>query len=514
MKKSILQIVCVIFSLALNGQENLDSLLVAYYPFNNNAADESGFQNHAKIDAPHIATGFNGQDNSAYKFDGIDDIIYAPDVNQLFLNDDFTISAWVYPEEIKTQSIVRKGTNVNGIFQHPYGLSLSETHDVIFSMSNGEELFQARHHGYDVHTWSLITGVYKQGIMRLYINGGLVAEKLFSGHVVDDPHLFQIGRRLDLPSSTFNGIIDEVRIYKRALSEDEIQILFTDDCFPEANYVHIDTTFCNSQFLEIANLTITDTGTYYDTLESTTNCLVQYLEIQVSAIENPMPYEKTLVCTNILAVEENSFKIKWGDGQTGNTYLCANEGWHSYSLENEAGCTMQGSIFIEFQQEMYSENFLGNDIEICANEYTIVSPYENTIWPDHSTASSFRVTESSEIIVQAMNEFDCMLLDTIQISLKKPMNMYVPNIMRTDDNSKEDCFKIYTSDNEDIYNYELMVFDRWGNLVFQTKDSNDCWTGLFNGNPVSPGVYFYILNYQSDHCSEELKMTGSITVLS
>ncbi|WP_456438644.1 LamG-like jellyroll fold domain-containing protein [Psychroserpens sp.] len=201
--------------------------LLAHYPFDGNSLDESNYNNHGVVDSPVLTNDRFSQDESAYYFDGIDDVIYASDAEQLYLGDEFTISAWIYPEEIKTQQIIRKGNAVNGVESWPYGLALSETNDMIFSVTADGVLYQARLSGYNINEWYLITGVLKDQRIYLYINGELMAYEIISGSIYDDSLPLLIGTRLSLPSSTFKGSIDDVRVYNTALCEEDIMNLYT-----------------------------------------------------------------------------------------------------------------------------------------------------------------------------------------------------------------------------------------------------------------------------------------------
>ncbi|WP_300570412.1 LamG-like jellyroll fold domain-containing protein [Flavobacterium sp.] len=217
----------VIVNLVLPCDSNQTPLLQAYYPMNSNAMDQSGFNNHGVVIGPTLANDRFSIAESAYYFDGIDDKIEVPDSEQLFLNNEFTISAWIYPEEIKTQEIIRKGNNVNGPSALPYGLALSATNDIVFSITTSDGvLTQARMHGYSINKWYLITGILKDQKMYLYVNDYLASVKSIHGEIFDDSLPLLIGTRLSLPSSTFKGIIDDVRIYNSALCTEEVINLY------------------------------------------------------------------------------------------------------------------------------------------------------------------------------------------------------------------------------------------------------------------------------------------------
>lgn len=203
--------------------------LVLYFPFNGNTLNEINAEQNGWVEGAALAPDIDGNENSAFSFDGIDDtiLVVSPD-NVLNLSNEFTISALVKPEEIKTQHVIRKGTATNGPSRLPYGISFSATGDIIFSITteNGQVFNQARKQGYTTNEWYLITGVLKDSKMLLYVNGELEVTKNISGNITLNNQPLLIGTRLGLPSDTFKGIIDEVRIYNSGLSELEVAELF------------------------------------------------------------------------------------------------------------------------------------------------------------------------------------------------------------------------------------------------------------------------------------------------
>lgn len=227
MKQFLLTIIGLLFF--LQGYSQITDVgLVGFYPFSGNANDVTTFENHGTLEGPILTEDRLGNPNAAYRFDGVDDRITIPDAPELFLNENFTISAWVLPEEIKTQFIMVKGTNVNGPNAAPYSLSTSGTEDYIFSTRPDGQLVQARDGSYTTGEWILMTGVKEGSSMKLYINGVFLAEEIAEGELVDNTSSLIIGTRLQLPSSTFKGAIDDIRIYNRALSAVEVGSIFTE----------------------------------------------------------------------------------------------------------------------------------------------------------------------------------------------------------------------------------------------------------------------------------------------
>jgi gliding motility-associated-like protein len=65
---------------------------------------------------------------------------------------------------------------------------------------------------------------------------------------------------------------------------------------------------------------------------------------------------------------------------------------------------------------------------------------------------------------------------------------------------------------ENLSNYQMQIFDRWGNLIFRTQDPQFTWDGTCNGQPVPEGVYIYLLKGMSIF-DTEINNTGDISVI-
>ena len=66
-----------------------------------------------------------------------------------------------------------------------------------------------------------------------------------------------------------------------------------------------------------------------------------------------------------------------------------------------------------------------------------------------------------------------------------------------------------------VLEYTFRVFDRWGNLVFQSMDSSEGWDGTKNGVELSQGTYVYVLllRYRDDGGEGGETITGEINLL-
>lgn len=82
--------------------------------------------------------------------------------------------------------------------------------------------------------------------------------------------------------------------------------------------------------------------------------------------------------------------------------------------------------------------------------------------------------------------------DTIPIIQpeEKPETLFIPNIFSPNNDGQNDVFYLYSTN---IKTLTLMIFNRWGEMVFETNSINNGWDGTFKGKPVQVGVYTYYI---------------------
>jgi gliding motility-associated-like protein len=63
-----------------------------------------------------------------------------------------------------------------------------------------------------------------------------------------------------------------------------------------------------------------------------------------------------------------------------------------------------------------------------------------------------------------------------------------------------------------VNDFHLIIYNRWGEKVFETNDINTAWDGKYNGELVPSGIYAYIITGKNVK-GEPIKKTGNITVI-
>ena len=225
--------------------------LVAYYPFNGNADDGSGNGNDGTVYGATLTTDRFGNPSSAYDFDGTDDYIHVPSDGGLSFDassQSYTISLFFFVDSfnnaiggdlhiIKDREI---GTNSWQsysilVFAEPYKENIKHLHNGIWKTGYSNTVTSS--YTMEAKQWYHVALIVKAGqTQNLYINGQLnnftslegITNTLGNtgGITIGAGYYLYPGPYVPEGLQIFNGIIDEVRIYNRALTEEEIEALY------------------------------------------------------------------------------------------------------------------------------------------------------------------------------------------------------------------------------------------------------------------------------------------------
>jgi len=180
--------------------------------------DLSGNGNHGVIFGARQVGDEKGQ---ALGYDGFDDHVVINGEN-LNIHDAITISAWIYPENSKLSNVIRKGNGPSGV----YYLILVNDNVRLAINNNGWD-----HGGYklpSINRWYHVVGTYDRNNRKIYVNG-VLQDTIPQTEVINlNNYNVTIGQDGG-GHEYFKGLIDEVLVYDRVLSEEEIQSLFKKD---------------------------------------------------------------------------------------------------------------------------------------------------------------------------------------------------------------------------------------------------------------------------------------------
>ena len=238
MRKLFAHLMAVLFvSWGFAFGQGLNDGLVAYYPFNGNANDESGNGNDGNLTGgPTWKTGKIG---GALSFDGVDDGV---DIFKYTISSAFTYSFWAKPSSDTNTFSESLNANTSSLGNHrmilkgPQPLGFPKSSNAGFGISIGKNCIYAIAHSQDLYSpilvsqasfsdWSSFTFIVNNNTPTLFVDGVFIKNGLNPNRTL---HL--IARSGVAVGSgeygSYHGLIDDVRVYDRALSAAEVQALY------------------------------------------------------------------------------------------------------------------------------------------------------------------------------------------------------------------------------------------------------------------------------------------------
>ena len=155
---------------------------------------------------------------------------------------------------------------------------------------------------------------------------------------------------------------------------------------------------------------------------------------------------------------------------------------------------------------------------IYENELTsisTVSDYVSYSWFDSqgnfiSENKLLQISVSGVYYVVVIDSNGCISQsDSVTISTKVRPTIFIPNTFTPNYDEHNDFLQIFT---DNVVSFDLEIYNRWGESVFNSKNENDLWDGTYENNVVPQGSYFYKIEFVGIDF-EKYEKTGQINVL-
>lgn len=189
-------------------------------------------------------------------------------------------------------------------------------------------------------------------------------------------------------------------------------------------------------------------------------------------------------------------------------------GSYSVTAQDANGCKASGSIALT--RSLYQPTItLGNDTTICKGDKIELTPgpdnsFTTKKWQDNSLAPSYMVDKEGRYTATVTDANGCTATASVYVYVKCDP-IFFPTAIRPDAFAVNGTFGPLPMANlGGVREYQLLVYDRFGQLVFASKDPFKKWDGSFNGNPLR-GTFVWLATYRlGNKKSETQKGTVSL----
>lgn len=249
-----------------------------------------------------------------------------------------------------------------------------------------------------------------------------------------------------------------------------------------------------------ATLNVNESGTYSVLVTNPTGCSATF-EAEVLFVQPPSVQlgPDTVLCegeTLALDAGNPGSAYSWSTGSTARTIAISQPGNYSVQVDN-GHCQRSDAVNVQFNPSparMATRQFhtcLGED-----EQYVRLDAGNPGSRFDWSTGESSQVILAGAYgwyVVEVLNQFDCAARDSAQVIEYCPSAIFIPNTFTPNGDGTND---IFIPVGKNIATMHLWVFDRWGNLLFESDDPTMGWDGTYGGRIVENDMYVWRLAYR------------------
>jgi gliding motility-associated-like protein len=260
-------------------------------------------------------------------------------------------------------------------------------------------------------------------------------------------------------------------------------------------------------------------GTYALTVTRDNCPYSDTIQVSVQALpEVSLPADTVLCDGDTYVLKADTLHVDlvtWQDGSTGVDFLAMDAGIYTVVGENSCGtATDTLELLLEFPPDPQS---IGADTVICEGDFLDLDANNPTafsyLWSNGATEPVLRADEAGAYFVVWENDCGETTSNVVDLQVRACGCEYdIPNLFTPDQDGTNDTFGLVFTEDCVFVNFELFIYDRWGELVFSTDNPRERWDGTMDGQPNNMDVYFFRMQLETTEKGEEMRQ-GEVTLI-
>jgi gliding motility-associated-like protein len=185
---------------------------------------------------------------------------------------------------------------------------------------------------------------------------------------------------------------------------------------------------------------------------------------------------------------------------TMNSFICVLTSPNAQFMVGNAVAAVSNPVF----------QFVNSSTDAISYLWNFGDGTSNTIFsPSHTydeTAGSYLVQ------LVAYNAAGCSDTAHVIVTVKDEQIFYVPNAFTPNGDESNNTFEPVFTSGVDESNFSLIIFNRWGETLFETKDPKVGWDGTYHGQIVPAGSYVWALRFKDPKSDDKFEFSGNVSV--
>ena len=205
----------------------------------------------------------------------------------------------------------------------------------------------------------------------------------------------------------------------------------------------------------------------------------------------------------------------WQDQSTDKNLCAKTSGIYWLRATDNNGCSRIDSVALTVNPLPYIN--LGDEDYYCSGTAVNLDAgpgFESYKWQDGSSGRFYTAVDKGIYWVEVTDEDGCKNSDSASL-ISCALKLSVPNAFTPNGDGLNDVFKALTNSN-DISEFRMLIYNRWGQQLFESDDVNRGWDGTYKAEPCPEGVYIWIISYkQAGNLKAEQKtpFNGQVTLI-
>ena len=267
------------------------------------------------------------------------------------------------------------------------------------------------------------------------------------------------------------------------------------------------------------NVQVTDAGGCDTTLRDITVGVLPEKFLSLGPDREKCVGDTALLVPTLPNIAGNQYQ--WSTGETTNRITVSRAGTYSLTVTNSVtGCTdTDNFVYSLAPRPVYD---LNRDVGLCdldvgAMATLIIRPTTPNLryrWFPPLDATTLRVTvdQVGTYRVSITSPASCEVTDSVQVVVRCEPRLFIPDAFSPNADGQNDLLDVY---GDHLSDFELKIFNRWGEVIFHTNDMNEKWDGKYRGALYPPMTYPYVVSFKSKFFPDRPRISqrGAVTLL-
>ena len=217
----------------------------------------------------------------------------------------------------------------------------------------------------------------------------------------------------------------------------------------------------------------------------------------------------------------------WNNGIPNGSFIIVNEGITTYTVigQDINGCSAEQQVTITGWVNPSISSLPTNPLCIGDNSGSVEieinsgTPPFSINWSNGDSSTLIQNLYADTYEVTVIDDNGCetsnsiVLADPFEPCYEEPeINIYIPNSFSPDNNEHNQTWFI-VAEGISVQNFTLMIFNRWGQLIWESNDIRVGWDGTYKNKNVPDGTYTYKIEYQASNGEQKESITGHLNLL-